>query len=158
MPDNMKCGRLRSSNCFVVFFPLSPPSPPHPVCVYPFETRPFSSLALFFASLLVLSFFCQYILQRIYQRTRYFSVVLCPSPSFLPIPIPPFLISSFLPCTILSLSHPRDYLSIISLSRPFCSIVHFSLRSLPLDYQFAILFRSALSRSSIYYFAKFFYF
>ena len=46
MPANMKCGRLRASNCFEVFFPspsfAKPPQPPSPPALF-FSPRRFLS-------------------------------------------------------------------------------------------------------------------
>lgn len=162
----MKCGRLRSSNCFVVFFLLPPPSPSPrltslPVCVYPFETRPFSSLALcpssLSLSLLVLSFFCQFILQRISTYTIFLG---CPLSSTLLLSdsysaFPDFFIS--LPCAILSLLHPRDCLSGYFFISFLCFIVRFSPRSLDYPWTINSRFFHRLFLSLIYYFAKFFY-
>lgn len=51
MPGNMKCGRLRSSNCFVVFFPLFEFSPlvflrSSPILFFPFLCRAFRPILL----------------------------------------------------------------------------------------------------------------
>lgn len=90
MPGNMKCGRLRFSNCFVVFFPFLSSSP---------RSRFFVQLDPF---LPFLSFHRSYTLQRISTCTiPWLSTVSLLFLLLLPIPIPPFLISSFLPCGIL---------------------------------------------------------
>lgn len=91
MPGNMKCGRLRFSNCFVVFFPFLS------------RILPRSRFFVQLDSLLpFLSFHRSGTLQRISTYTiPRLSSVLSSSFSFFfffPIPIPPFLISSFLPC------------------------------------------------------------
>lgn len=94
----MKCGRLRFSNCFVVFFPFLSSSP---------RSRFFVQLDPF---LPFLSFHRSRTLQRISTCTipRLSSVLSSSSFTsssffffFFPIPIPPFLISSFLPRGIL---------------------------------------------------------
>lgn len=96
MPGNMKCGRLRFSNCFVVFFPFFLSSPHSRIFV---QLNPFLPFLSFHR-------FC--ILQPISTYTipplssvlsSFFSS--SSSVFFFPIPIPPFLISSFLPRGIL---------------------------------------------------------
>lgn len=115
MPDNMKCGRLRSSNCFVVFFPsLSAFLPDFSrVRVYRVRSsRPFSSLlsVLFFASLGSFPPFANIscnVYQRIYTIPRLSSVPFLLLSDFYSI-FPDFFISfscMFSLCRFLSLDY-----------------------------------------------------
>lgn len=154
MPDNMKCGRLRSSNCFVVFFPsLSPFLPDFSrVRVYRVRSsRPFSSLlsVLFFASLGSFPPFANIscnVYQRIYTIPRLSSVPFLLLSDFYST-FPDFFISfscMFSLCRFLSL----DYF-IISY---FCTLSCFS----PLSRDYPIRDSFIASSLLISYFAKLF--
>lgn len=110
----MKCGRLRSSNCFVVFFPpfpgiLPPPSSPRPRSTVQNSTTLSSSLPPFVLRLSrVFPFFCRYIPRDVYQARALSSPLgTLVAPSFDSYSAS-FLISSFLPRVLPRSPLPRD--------------------------------------------------
>lgn len=138
MPGNMKCGRLRSSNCFVVFFPPFPGilPPPRARVLPPCRTRrPLSSSLPPFVLRLsrVFPFFCRYIPRDVYQARALSSplgTLVAPSfdsysasfliSSFLrrvlprsPLPLCDSSLSRFCPRR-LSIGVPRDSLAVSS--------------------------------------------
>lgn len=125
MPGNMKCGRLRFSNCFVVFFPFSQVLSPF-TFLRSTESSFSSRRSLSFHRSCTLQHISPYIDSLVVPYFLFFLFSLFRSFfifffSFL-ISILPFLISSFLPCSILLLSSRLLHL--------FCFFVSFLRASL----------------------------